>query len=159
MASYVALLRKEKKSDYSVCFPDFPGCITAGKTLDEAYRLASEALAFHIEGMEEDGETIPAPTSLEIIASSPEHRGTVATLVPVTPRSRVQRLNITMDAETLQRVDAYAERVGMSRSAFLAHAANAMLGTTRARQTRRLRDVVKNGTAARRKARRAKRAK
>src|SRR5688572_32839008 len=50
MASYVALLRKGKKSDYSVSFPDFPGCITAGKTLDEAYRLAAEARAFHIEG-------------------------------------------------------------------------------------------------------------
>ncbi len=34
--SYIALLRKDEGSDYGVEFPDFPGCVTAGKTLEEA---------------------------------------------------------------------------------------------------------------------------
>ena len=38
MATYIALLRKEKESDFGVDFPDFPGCITVGKTLEEAHK-------------------------------------------------------------------------------------------------------------------------
>jgi predicted RNase H-like HicB family nuclease len=45
MTTYIGLLRKEKCSDYGVDFPDFPGCITAGRTHDEACRMAAEALA------------------------------------------------------------------------------------------------------------------
>ena len=46
---YIAYLHKDRDSDYGVSFPDFPGCITAGRTLDEASRLAGEALALHIQ--------------------------------------------------------------------------------------------------------------
>ncbi|HEX4311158.1 MAG TPA: type II toxin-antitoxin system HicB family antitoxin [Acidobacteriaceae bacterium] len=56
---YIAYLYKEKTSDYGVSFPDFPGCITAGATLEAARRMAAEALSFHIAGMKEDGERIP----------------------------------------------------------------------------------------------------
>ena len=48
---YIAYLHKDSKSDYGVSFPDFPGCITAGSSLDEARRMAAEALAFHIAGL------------------------------------------------------------------------------------------------------------
>ena len=44
MPSYVALLRKDEGSDYGVEFPDFPGCVTAGRSLDEARTMAAEAL-------------------------------------------------------------------------------------------------------------------
>jgi predicted RNase H-like HicB family nuclease len=47
-------------SDFGVDFPDFPGCVTAGTTLDEPLRMAQEALEFHIGGMVEDGEELPA---------------------------------------------------------------------------------------------------
>jgi predicted RNase H-like HicB family nuclease len=47
----IALLRKCPDSDFGVDFPDFPGCITAGTTLEETREMAAEALAFHIEGM------------------------------------------------------------------------------------------------------------
>ena len=56
MTAYIALLRKQPRSDFGVDFPDFPGCITAGRTLDEARRMASDALLFHVDGMREDGE-------------------------------------------------------------------------------------------------------
>ena len=51
---YIAYLHKDKGSDFGVSFPDFPGCITAGKTLDEAHRMAAEALELHIAGMVEE---------------------------------------------------------------------------------------------------------
>jgi predicted RNase H-like HicB family nuclease len=60
---YIAYLHKEAGSDFGVSFPDFPGCITAGKTLDEARRLAPEVLALHVQGMVEDGEKIPKPST------------------------------------------------------------------------------------------------
>ncbi len=56
---YIAFVHKDPKSDYGVSFPDFPGCITAGKTLNEAHKNAVDALTLQIEGMSEDGETIP----------------------------------------------------------------------------------------------------
>jgi hypothetical protein len=41
---YIAYRHKDRKSDFGVSFPDFPGCITAGRTLEEARRRAAEAL-------------------------------------------------------------------------------------------------------------------
>jgi len=64
MPSYIALIRKEPGSDYGVEFPDFPGCITAGVDLDDARRMTAEALALHIQGMLEDGQTLPTPSKL-----------------------------------------------------------------------------------------------
>ncbi|MBM3536374.1 MAG: hypothetical protein FJX55_00890 [Alphaproteobacteria bacterium] len=49
--AYIALIHKERKNDFGVSFPDFPGCVTAGSTLQEAADMAAEALELHIEGM------------------------------------------------------------------------------------------------------------
>ena len=67
MANYIGLVRKEAKSDYGVDFPDFPGCITAGSTLEEARVMAQEALNAHIAWMIEDGDELPLPSSLDEI--------------------------------------------------------------------------------------------
>ena len=53
MRQYIALIHKQADSDYGVSFPDFPGCIAAGATLDEAREMAEQALAFHLDGLEE----------------------------------------------------------------------------------------------------------
>jgi predicted RNase H-like HicB family nuclease len=76
-----ALLHKEPKSDYGVSFPDLPGCITAGRTLDEARAMAIEALALHLQGMTKDGSVIPEPSSLEAVMADPDNRDGVATLI------------------------------------------------------------------------------
>jgi len=49
--------------NYSAYVPDLPGCVAAGKTLAEVRRNMREAIAFHIEAMEGDGDPIPEPTS------------------------------------------------------------------------------------------------
>ncbi len=51
MTAYIALLRKKPSSDFGVDFPDFPGCATAGKTLEKARTMAAEALELYIVGM------------------------------------------------------------------------------------------------------------
>ena len=48
-----------KAGHYSVDFPDLPGCVSAGDSLEETFTMASEALSLHLFGMKEDGETIP----------------------------------------------------------------------------------------------------
>ena len=86
MSAHLALIHKEARSNYGVSFPDFPGCITAGSTLDEARANAAEALAFHIEGMIEDGEALPVPSALEAAMCQRHNRGAIAFLVDVTLR-------------------------------------------------------------------------
>lgn len=122
MGTYIALLRKERESDFGVDFPDFPGCITAGKTLEEAHRRASEALRFHINGMLEDEDPIPEPTALDKIMADPSNVGAVPFLVTV-PDTKTRRVNITLPENELGAIDAYARRHKMSRSAFLLDAA------------------------------------
>ena len=61
MTAYIALIHKEPNSDFGVSFPDPNGCITAGKTLDEARAMAVEALELHLEGFAADGKTLPHP--------------------------------------------------------------------------------------------------
>ena len=67
MPSYIGLIHKDANSDLGVSFPDFPGLITAGTTPDDARAMAEEALVLHVEGMVEDGQSIPGPSRLEEI--------------------------------------------------------------------------------------------
>jgi predicted RNase H-like HicB family nuclease len=59
-----AVIIEAGERNYSAYVPDLPGCIATGKTLDEVKRLMREAIAFHIEGLKEDGLLIPKPTTL-----------------------------------------------------------------------------------------------
>ena len=120
MPSYIGLIRKDDGSDFGVDFPDFPGCVTAGATIEEARRLAEEALEMHVEGMAEDGEALPAPSSLDAIMADPANADAVAFLVTLAEATdRAVRINITLPERLLRRIDARAR----NRSAFLARAA------------------------------------
>lgn len=125
MANYIAIVHKEPKSDFGVSFPDFPGCITAGKNIDEAKDMAQEALTLHIQGMLEDGEKLPSPSRLEEIMDDPDYADAVAFLVVSVPdaKPRTVRVNVTVPEMTLKQIDAAAKKRGMSRSSFLVHAA------------------------------------
>ena len=81
MSAYIALVHKDDDSDYGVSFPDFPGCITTGSTLDEARAMAAEALAFHIEGMNEDGDPIPGSSDVATVIRERQNQSPVAFLV------------------------------------------------------------------------------
>jgi predicted RNase H-like HicB family nuclease len=72
MAGYVALVHKDEGTSYGVSFPDVPGCISAGDTLEEALANAAEALAGHLALMRKDHDPIPKPRSASAIKSDPE---------------------------------------------------------------------------------------
>jgi predicted RNase H-like HicB family nuclease len=116
---YIAYLHKEKDSDYGVSFPDFPGCITAGRTLEEARRMAVEALALHIQGMIEDGATVPEPSKLDDLQSDPDLRDGVALIVPAELPGKRVRVNITAMESQIAEIDRLAEKAGMTRSGYM----------------------------------------
>ena len=64
---YVVIYEKGDSS-YGAYVPDLPGCITVGETLEEVQTLIQEAIEFHIEGLQEDGDDVPQP-SLNILCS------------------------------------------------------------------------------------------
>jgi predicted RNase H-like HicB family nuclease len=72
MTGYVALVHKDDGTSYGVSFPDVPGCISAGDTLEEALANAAEALGGHLALMRKDHDPIPRPRSAGAIKSDPE---------------------------------------------------------------------------------------
>ena len=128
MQSYIGLIHKDADSDFGVSFPDFPGVVTAGTTLDDARAMAEEALALHIEGLVEDGEAIPGPSALEEVMSDPDNRSGVAILVSMkNAQPRAVRVNVTLPGDVLEQIDKYAEAHGYTRSGLLTQAAKKLM--------------------------------
>ena len=121
MTQFVGIIHKDKRSDYSICFPDFPGCITAGATMQEAFIMAQEALQGHIDAMQEYKEPLPLiPLSLDEAVKHPLAKGALTFfMVEAELPSKPVRVNVMMDEGLLKRID----RVASNRSAFIADAA------------------------------------
>ena len=62
MREYLVIFEKAG-SNYSAYVPDLPGCITTGKTIEEAERNIEEAIALYLDVLREDGKPIPEPTT------------------------------------------------------------------------------------------------
>jgi predicted RNase H-like HicB family nuclease len=62
MSRYAVILEKSR-TGYSAYVPDLPGCVAAAASLEETEKLIREAIEFHLEGIREDGDEIPAPTT------------------------------------------------------------------------------------------------
>jgi predicted RNase H-like HicB family nuclease len=120
---YIAYLHKDKNSDYGVSFPDFPGCITAGSSLEEARSLAAQALAFHVAGMRLDGEAIPKPSTLDELRGDPAMKGAVAFLTELREPERTVRINITARKSQIAEIDRRARAKGLSRSSYIVQSA------------------------------------
>jgi predicted RNase H-like HicB family nuclease len=126
--NYIGLIHKDADSQFGVSFPDFPGVVTAGASLDDARAMAEEALSFHIEGLVEDGEATPEPSSLEEVMSDPDNRSGVAILVAVkNDQPKAVRVNVTLPEDVLEQIDKYAKAHGYTRSGLLAQAAKNLM--------------------------------
>ena len=71
MAAYVALVHKDEGTSYGVSFPDVPGCISAGDTMEEALANAAVALAGHLRSMRADRDPLPQARGLAAIQADP----------------------------------------------------------------------------------------
>jgi predicted RNase H-like HicB family nuclease len=58
-----AVVIEEGTNSFGAYVPDLPGCAAVAETREEVLRLIQEAIAFHIEGLQEDGHPIPEPSS------------------------------------------------------------------------------------------------
>lgn len=59
---YLVIIEKGSSS-YGAYVPDLPGCVAVGETEAKVHKLITEAIQFHIEGLREDGDVVPSPSS------------------------------------------------------------------------------------------------
>lgn len=64
MTTGYALIIGGKNDSCSAYAPDLPGCVSTGRGIQEVERDSREAIEFHLDGMREDGEPIPLPTTV-----------------------------------------------------------------------------------------------
>jgi predicted RNase H-like HicB family nuclease len=125
---YIGLAEKVS-GGYSVFFPDFPGCGSAGGSLEETRKNAREGLIAHIELMLEEKETIPKSSSLDEVMKLKEAKSCIPLVIGiVAPSGKAQRVNITLDGELLNAIDMMAANQHKTRSALLAEAAQRLIG-------------------------------
>ncbi len=62
MKKYLIIV-EQTSTGYSAYSPDVPGCGSTGKTREEVERNIQEALAFHLEGLRQEGYPVPEPSS------------------------------------------------------------------------------------------------
>ena len=116
---YPVIVHKDEASAYGVTLVDFPGCFSAGDTIEEALGNVQEAVELYMEG--EDME-LPSPSAFEAVAGSDEAKGGAIAMVDIDPSfldKRVTRINITVPRYALARIDRAAKAKGLSRSRFL----------------------------------------
>ena len=117
---------------YGVTVPDLPGCFSAGDSFDEAIEMAREAIDAHCELLAEKGLDIPSPRSLAQHQENPDLAEAVWVIIEVDVEKylgRAEKVNVTVPARLLRRIDDYAKRHGESRSGFLTRAAVQVMGS------------------------------
>lgn len=122
MKSYLALVHKEAGSAYGLSFPDLPGCFAAAETEADILRAGVEALELWFEDAAPVSPRGPEAISQEVAADLAA--GAFLIAIPlVQPQSRQKRVNISLDAGTLEAIDQAAGGLGLTRSGYLAMAA------------------------------------
>ena len=117
---------------YDVTFVDFPGCISSGDTLEQALVMAQEALTMHLGAMLADGDAIPTPSTLDSARHADEieareenyplAEGAIWQYILVEPSQRKAkaespvRLSISLKPSVIDKIDAIAEDMGLTRS-------------------------------------------
>lgn len=125
--NYTVMIDWEPGSDFCAIFPDFPGCVSAGATLEEAIQNAREAIAGHIALMVKDGDMLPEPTPYEQVRSGRDATTVGVVLIPIALPGKPESVTVTLDDALLGEIDA----AGLNRSQFLAEAARAELARRR----------------------------
>jgi len=62
MSKYLVVIEKAE-SGFSAYSPDLPGCVSTGRTREDAERNMREAIEFHLDGLRQDGQPIPEPST------------------------------------------------------------------------------------------------
>ena len=134
MAHIVTLIHEED-GRFGASFPDFPGATTVAGDLDTLYLKAAEALAFHVDGMNDSELDIQAPRTIAELRDDPDFvtasADAMIALLQVDLPGKAVRVNVSIEESLLQRIDRAAQAAGESRSSFLAQAARARMAASR----------------------------
>ena len=128
---YPVIIHKEEGTDYGVIVPDFPGVFSGGATLEEALANLQDAIETFYDG-EEDAAP-PEPSPLERALASEDAQGGAVVLVDVDfdfLEKKAVPVNITLPAWLRNRIDKAAKDAGVSRSRFIAQAAQEVMRHT-----------------------------
>jgi predicted RNase H-like HicB family nuclease len=134
MNRYVALIDGEAGA-FGVSFPDLPGCVAMGETVDEAMLNAAEALREFDADVTAAGGAITGPRTAEACLADPEvaatlREGASLASVPLVRQSpRSVKANLSINAGVLAAIDAEAARRGVSRSALVEMIARSALAS------------------------------
>lgn len=125
---FAAYLHKDVDSAYGVTLPDFPGCFSAADDLADIPRAVQEAIELHFEGEE---MVVPTPSAPEQWSGDERFQRGYWMLVDIDMSRlsvRAVRVNISLPAQLVHRIDDFARARHLSRSAFLASAALKEMG-------------------------------
>ncbi|QKQ51056.1 type II toxin-antitoxin system HicB family antitoxin [Achromobacter denitrificans] len=127
---YPIHVSKDEGSAYGASFPDFPGCFTGADELRDLPRAAQEAVEAHFHG---ETSAIPAPSTPEAWANHEDFQGGYWMMVEIDlskVNAKAVRLNISLPENLVYRIDEEAKARRLSRSAFLAMAAEHEMAST-----------------------------
>ena len=130
MQTYIAVIDKDADSAFGAWFPDVPGCFSAADDENDILRNAIDALNLHL-----GDRTPPRARGVDVLAQDRDvaealREGAYFMAIPlVTKMNRAVRVNLSLDQGTLNAIDAAADQRGLTRSGFVAEAAqNEILG-------------------------------
>lgn len=118
---------------YDVTFVDLPGCVSQGNSLEDALRMAQEAMSLHVGSMIEDGDPLPEPSTLDEARRLAEQEagedgytlpeGTLYQFVVADVKKKEAapiRLSISLKPVIVERIDRVASELGLTRSGLIA---------------------------------------
>ncbi len=129
----IAIEAGTKKTAFGVVVPDLPGCFSAGDTVEEAFDNAREIIDAFCKILAEEAKKLPAPKPMSEWQADKEYKGWAWGIIEVPVEkyfARAEKINITVPANILKRIDEYAMKSGESRSGFLVRAAEEAMRKT-----------------------------
>lgn len=122
---YPAIIHHSEDSAYGVTVPDIPGCFSAGDSMTEALSNAIEAIEMNLELLCEQDTPVPEASDASVYVAAAAESGGVITVVDVDITrflGKAERINITLPARLLRRIDEHVKRSRkyQNRSHFLA---------------------------------------
>src|SRR6202171_4320952 len=125
---YPAVLERGRKGAFGAWFPDFPGCVAAGKSQEETIEKAEDKLAQAVDVLFEQGMPLPVSTPIERIVLPKGCDLLAYFVVGVDPPDPSERVNVYLPKSLIGRVDRRAAELGMSRSSSCGLAVTRALG-------------------------------
>ena len=125
---YPAVLERGEGEAYAIWFPDFPDVVAGAASQDSAMAKAEALLAEAAEALALDGKLLPAPSDLDAFDIPEDCDLVVRFAVRVTPPDLSERVNVYLPKSLIERIDAQAAVMGMSRSSYFGWALTQTLG-------------------------------